>query len=74
MGDLPAARRCRAALVADELDAVIYRPRTTPETSINYAFFALEPFTVESWPLAERTDVLTELVLRHGFTVGWELP
>ncbi|WP_428342385.1 RES domain-containing protein [Mycobacterium sp.] len=57
-----------------ELDAVVYRPRTTPETSINHAFFALEAFTVESWPLAERTDVLTELVLRHDFTVGWELP
>ncbi len=58
----------------DALDALVYRPRTTPETSINYAFFALEPFTFESWPLSERTDVLTELVLRHGFTVGWELP
>jgi hypothetical protein len=56
------------------VDAVVYRPRTTPETSINYAFFALAAFTVESWPLAERTDVLTELVLRHGFTVGWALP
>lgn len=58
----------------DALDAIVYRPRTTPETSINYAFFALEPFTFESWPLAVRTDVLTELILRHGFTVGWALP
>ena len=58
----------------DALDAVVYRPRTTPETSINYAFFALEPFAFESWPLAGRTDVLTDLVLRHGFTVGWGLP
>ena len=58
----------------DALDAVVYRPRTTPETSINYAFFALEPFTYESWPLAERADVLTDLVLRHSFTVGWQLP
>jgi hypothetical protein len=57
----------------DAVDAVVYRPRTTPETSINYAFFDLEPFTVESWPLAERADVLTSLVLGHGFTVGWEL-
>ena len=53
---------------------MVYRPRTTPETSINYAFFALEPFTYESWPLAERADVLTDLVLRYSFTVGWELP
>ena len=58
----------------DALDALVYRPRTTPETSINYAFFALEPFTHESWPLAERTDVLTDLVLRHRFTIGWQLP
>jgi hypothetical protein len=58
----------------DALDAVVYRPRTTPETSINYAFFALEPLTYESWPLAERSGVLTDLVLRYSFTVGWELP
>jgi hypothetical protein len=57
----------------DALDALVYRPRTTPETSINYAFFALDPFSFESWPLAERTDTLTNLVLRHGFTVGWDL-
>ena len=57
----------------DALDALVYRPRTTPETSINYAFFALDPFTFESWPLAGRTDVLTNLVLHHGFTIGWVL-
>ncbi|BBZ10563.1 RES domain-containing protein [Mycobacterium branderi] len=57
----------------DALDAIVYRPRTTPETSINYAFFGLDAFTASSWTLAERTDVLTELVLRHGFTVGWDI-
>jgi hypothetical protein len=57
----------------DALDALVYRPRTTPETSINYAFFALDAFSFESWPLAERVDILTDLVLRHGFTVGWDL-
>ncbi|PIB79632.1 RES family NAD+ phosphorylase [Mycobacterium celatum] len=57
----------------DALDAIVYRPRTTPETSINYAFFALDAFTTSSSTLAERTDVLTELVLRHGFTVGWDI-
>jgi hypothetical protein len=56
------------------LDALVYRPRTTPETSLNYAFFAIDPFEAESWPLVERVDVLTNLVLHHGFTVGWELP
>jgi hypothetical protein len=56
-----------------DLDAVVYRPRTTPETSANFAFFALDGFTPKSWPLAERTDVLVALVLRHGFTLSWHL-
>jgi hypothetical protein len=57
----------------DDVDAVVYRSRTTPETSANYAFFSGDPFMVESWRLADRTDVLTELVLRHGFTAGWDI-
>ncbi|ORX20422.1 hypothetical protein AWC32_06165 [Mycobacterium xenopi] len=56
-----------------DLDAIVYRPRTTPETSANFAFFALDAFSPESWPLAERADVLIELVLRHGFTVSWDV-
>ena len=60
-------------LEPEALDALVYRPRTTPETSINYAFFALDPFTFESWQLAGRTDVLTKLVVHHGFTIGWDL-
>jgi hypothetical protein len=58
----------------DDLDAIVYRSRTTPETSINFAFFNDAAFAVESRALADRTDVLTELVLQHGFTVRWELP
>jgi hypothetical protein len=57
----------------DDVDAVVYRSRTTPETSANCAFFSGDPFMVESWRLADRTDVLTELVLRHGFTAGWDI-
>ncbi|UQX12083.1 RES domain-containing protein [Candidatus Mycobacterium methanotrophicum] len=57
----------------DTLDALAYRPRTTPETSVNYAFFAPEAFSASSRPVEARVDVLTNLVLRHGFTVGWEL-
>ena len=56
-----------------DLDAIVYRSRTRPETSVNVAFFAADAFTVESWTLSARTDLLVELVLRHGFTVGWEL-
>jgi hypothetical protein len=57
----------------NDLDALVYRPRTTPETSINYAFFSLDALACESWPLAERDDILTELVLRQGFTISWDI-
>lgn len=57
-----------------DLDAIVYRSRTTPENSTNYAFFGLEAFSAETWPLAERVDVLADLVLRHGFTVGFTSP
>jgi hypothetical protein len=55
-----------------ELDALVYRSRTTPAASVNFAVFAADAFTIESWTLDERTDVLTDLVLGHGFTVGWD--
>ena len=29
--------------------------------------------TVECWPLDERTDVLTDLVLHQGFTVNGDI-
>lgn len=56
---------------ADAVDVIGYRPRTTPETSVNYAFFALDGFDAESRPLSQCRDVLAGLVLHHGFTVGW---
>lgn len=52
-------------------DAIVYRSRTTPETSVNYAFFDVGAFAVECWPLAERPDVTADLVLRQGFTVAY---
>jgi hypothetical protein len=57
----------------DQLDAIVYRSRTTPTTSANFAFFTHDAFAIESWPLADRTDILTDLVLRNGFTVGWDI-
>jgi hypothetical protein len=56
-----------------DLDAIVYRSRTTPDTSFNMAFFAVDAFAIRSWKLADRTDILTDLVLRHGFTVSWDL-
>ena len=56
-----------------DIDAIVYRSRTTPESSLNYAFFGDDGFDVESWPLGERIDVLTDLVLHQGFTVNWDI-
>jgi hypothetical protein len=56
-----------------DLDAVVYRSRTTPETSANLAFFTDDAFAIESWRLEDRIDILTDLVLRHGFTMGWNI-
>jgi hypothetical protein len=56
-----------------DIDAIVYRSRTTPESSLNFAFFGDDGFDVESWPLDERIDVLTALVLYEGFTVNWDL-
>ncbi|MET0996426.1 MAG: RES domain-containing protein, partial [Mycobacterium sp.] len=56
-----------------DLDAIVNRSRNTPQTSANYAFFAHDAFTTESWPLADRTDILVELVLSHDFTINWNL-
>ena len=52
---------------------IVYRSRTTPSSSVNYAFFGADGFTHQAWPLSERTDVLIDLVLREGFTVDWDI-
>jgi hypothetical protein len=57
-----------------DLDAIIYRSRTTPSSSANVAFFSADAFQIRSWPLGQRLDVLTDLVLRHSFTIGWDIP
>ena len=55
-----------------DVDAIVYRSRTTPESSVNYAFFGADGFDVKAWPLGERIDVLTGLVLHESFTVNWD--
>ncbi|WP_313901296.1 RES family NAD+ phosphorylase [Mycobacterium sp. SMC-4] len=56
-----------------DLSAIVYRSRTTPQQSTNYAFFAHHHFRTRVWRLVDRADVLTELVLRHRFTLNWQL-
>jgi hypothetical protein len=53
------------------LDALLYRPRTTPQSSVNMAFFATDCFTVTSRRLQDSRDVLDELVLLQQFTIGF---
>jgi RES domain len=57
---------------AGGLDGILYRSRTTPETSSNLAFFALGGFRVTSRRLSLCVTELDDLVLRHGFTIGFE--
>jgi hypothetical protein len=56
-----------------DLDAIVFRSRTTPTTSTNFAFFASGPFDIQSWTLATRTAILNDLVLHNHFTVGWDI-
>jgi hypothetical protein len=56
-----------------DIDAIVYGSRTTPQSSLNFAFFADDGFEMESWALGDRMDVLIDLVLHQGFTVGWNI-
>jgi hypothetical protein len=56
-----------------DIDAIVYRSRTTPESSMNYALFTDDGFDIESWRLGKRIGVLTGLVLHEGFTVNWDI-
>jgi RES domain len=62
-----------ARLWWDDLDAIVYRSRTTPETSVNVAFFAGDAFRADSRALVDRPDITADLVLRYGFTVNWDV-
>ncbi len=56
----------------DNVDGIMYRSRTTPQTSVNVAFFSLDGLDVEqSRVLATCVDECDELVLHHQFTVDF---
>ncbi len=49
---------------------ILYRSRTTPQTSINLAFFADHPLAAtDLGPLAEQPGLLAALVLGDGFAI-----
>jgi hypothetical protein len=64
---LPAAAR----MWWPDLNGLLYRSRTTPETSANLAFFSLVGMGATGHPLRSCVAELDELVLLHGFTVGF---
>lgn len=53
-----------------DMHALMYRPRTTPETSANVAFYRHAQLTCTSAALHTCADLLDELKLR-GFTIDW---
>lgn len=55
----------------DGIDGIVYRSRTTPETSANLAFFSLDGLAWSSRALADCAEELDDLVLNHEFTVGF---
>ena len=55
------------------VDAIVYRSRTTLTSSLNFAFFSIDGFNATSRVLGQESEVLTDLVLHHDFTVNWDL-
>jgi hypothetical protein len=53
------------------IHGLVYRSRTTPETSANVAFFGHAPLRGRSLRLDRARRLLDGLVLRHGFTVDF---
>jgi hypothetical protein len=54
------------------LDGILYRSRTTPATSANLAFWSLDPFRSSGRRLERCPAELADLVLAHGFTIGFD--
>jgi hypothetical protein len=55
-----------------DLDGLLYRSRTTPETSTNLAFFSLDGMIATARPLRTCVAELDDLVLLHEFTIGFD--
>lgn len=55
----------------EHVHGIVYRSRTTPETSTNLAFFAHAPLAGSSTQLDACADLLDRLVLTRGFTVDF---
>lgn len=54
------------------IDGIVYRSRTTPQTSSNIAIWSIDGLTPTSRLLAACVDELDDLVVNHGFTVDFD--
>lgn len=54
----------------ERVQGIAYRSHTTPESSLNLAFFEWTPLEAEARRFADAGDLLDELIVAHGFTVG----
>jgi RES domain len=52
-----------------ELDGILFRSRTTPQTSVNLVFFGIDGVLIDARPLHTCGDELDDLILRHQFTI-----
>ena len=55
----------------EKIHGIAYRPRTTPETSVNVAFFAHAPLRGRSIRLDRARRLSDQLVVGYGFTVDF---
>lgn len=55
----------------EHVHGIAYRSRTTPASSLNLAFFEWAPLQPEARRLEDAGGLLDELIVAHGFTVGF---
>jgi hypothetical protein len=55
----------------EKVDGIAYRPRTTPETAVNVAFFAHAPLRGRSVRLDRARRLCDQLVVGYGFTIDF---
>lgn len=54
-----------------ELDGILFRSRTTPQMSVNLAFFGVDGVSIDARPLHSCDDELDDLILRHQLTIDF---
>ena len=58
----------------ERVDGIVYRSRTTPQSSSNVAFWSTDGLDIVAQRLVDCTTVLDDLIIHHGFTVDVDDP